>query len=282
MSEPADTKSDRRSTFSPLRVLAVTLVAIVILISFLGPRPHSRELVNRIKCNANLHSLRAGLHIYASEYEGAYPEPEKWCDLLASYVYPEYLRCPGVEAGPCDYAMNPHADANSAGNVVLLFESRPGWNQFGGPELLTTENHEGQGCNVSFVDGTVKFVRTEELGDLRWQGRKGPAPDARNVRWPRSGKDLKYWLRNMIWYHRFSREEVRLATGLTDGEIRAAQKRFDVWPDGRPERDTAAALLVLPYPGGRSIHPTSSAAPRAARVGLRPLHRPRRIPGGAP
>lgn len=52
--------------------------------------------------------------------------------------------------------------------LVLLFETKSGWNQSGGPELLTTENHEGKGCNVLFNDGRVKFVRPEQLGELIW------------------------------------------------------------------------------------------------------------------
>ncbi len=42
------------------------------------------------------------------------------------------------------------------------------WNQTGGPQLLTTENHKGEGCNVAFADGRVEFVKTDELSKLRW------------------------------------------------------------------------------------------------------------------
>ena len=43
------------------------------------------------------------------------------------------------------------------------------WNQCGGPEILTTENHKNEGCNVAFVDSRVRFVKTEELGTLKWK-----------------------------------------------------------------------------------------------------------------
>jgi len=43
------------------------------------------------------------------------------------------------------------------------------WNQVGGPEILTTENHDGQGCNVVFNDSHVEFVKTDKLGELRWK-----------------------------------------------------------------------------------------------------------------
>jgi hypothetical protein len=52
--------------------------------------------------------------------------------------------------------------------MVLLFETPPGWNQSGGPEILTTENHMRDGCNIVFVDAHTRFVRQKDLEDLRW------------------------------------------------------------------------------------------------------------------
>ena len=42
------------------------------------------------------------------------------------------------------------------------------WNQFCGSELLTTENHKGEGCNVLFNDWHAEFVKAERLGELKW------------------------------------------------------------------------------------------------------------------
>ena len=52
-------------------------------------------------------------------------------------------------------------------DVVLLFESKPGWNRFGGPELLTFDNHGGRGCNILFSDGNVRFIKPEDVNDLK-------------------------------------------------------------------------------------------------------------------
>jgi hypothetical protein len=74
-----------------------------------------------------------------------------------------------------------------------------------------------------------------------------------NYRKPRAEADLEYWLENMILYHRFTNEEIRAATGLTEKEVEAAKKRFDIRQKNRPKRAEDAPLLVMPYPGGR--HP---------------------------
>jgi hypothetical protein len=69
-----------------------------------------------------------------------------------------------------DYAMNSNCREGSPDDMVFLFESQPGWNQHGGPELFTFDNHDPKGGCVLLNDGTVKFIRTkEELQQLRWK-----------------------------------------------------------------------------------------------------------------
>jgi len=70
---------------------------------------------------------------------------------------------------------------------------------------------------------------------------------------PTSDADLKYWLRNMVWHHRFSPQEIQAATGLTELEIQQACRRFKISETTRPRRSAKESLTVLPYPGGR--HP---------------------------
>ena len=64
--------------------------------------------------------------------------------------------------------MNPNCHPNSPPDMVLLFETKGGWNQFGGPELLTTENHKGEGCYVLFNDVHVEFIKKEAINELKW------------------------------------------------------------------------------------------------------------------
>jgi hypothetical protein len=130
-------------------------------------------------------------------------DPNHWCDMIVEQyrkppdVYPDtfiaaVFTCPRGHASPdlwsrlhearasvpsppvdtwtSDYAMNPNCREGSPKDMVFVFESKPGWNQHGGPDLFTFDNHDPKGGLVLLNDGTVKFIRTEEeLKQLRWK-----------------------------------------------------------------------------------------------------------------
>ncbi|MCI0381069.1 MAG: hypothetical protein L0215_26085, partial [Gemmataceae bacterium] len=74
-----------------------------------------------------------------------------------------------------------------------------------------------------------------------------------NSRRPRDDGELRFWLENMVWHHRFSVDEVSAATGLPPEEVERAQQRFGITPETRPVLATKGKVRMLPYPGGR--HP---------------------------
>jgi hypothetical protein len=131
----------------------------------------------RIQCARNLRCLYTGLRGF--EDRPAYPSASTWCDAVVD----RYLRqgetekhirkrfeCPAAWGSAGCYAMNPNCKADSPAHTVLLFEIKGAWNQYGGPELFTFDNHDPKGGLVLLNDGTVKFVRTEqELTGLSWQ-----------------------------------------------------------------------------------------------------------------
>lgn len=176
-------------------------------LAILAP-PAVKPLEARWKCAWNLSKLLfKGLKYRPGRL---YPDPNRWCDEIveflrsqkAYYSYlkdtTEYLRsdasiarmfaCSSIHVSTVasdahanlakqkvliwrsDYAMNPHCRKESPGDTVFLFESKPGWNKHGGPELFTFDNHYPRGGCILLNDGTVNFIRTrEELQQLRWK-----------------------------------------------------------------------------------------------------------------
>jgi len=150
--------------------------------------PNVQPLELRMQCAANLKNLWYRYSLYEnltkSQRSGLfrrrkrpYPASKDWCDSIVQTYWmtsDEYttrpLKCPSMGEGKCHYAMNPNCALDSLPDMVLLFETRAGWNQHGGPELFTFDNHDPKGGFVLLNDGIVKFIRTkEELRQLRWK-----------------------------------------------------------------------------------------------------------------
>jgi hypothetical protein len=84
-----------------------------------------------------------------------------------------FLKCPAVKGGRCHFAINPNCTPNSPNDVVLLFETKGGWNQYGGPELLTFDNHRGKTAFVLFNGGWIDSINSEEADQLTWKPDEG-------------------------------------------------------------------------------------------------------------
>ena len=142
------------------------------------------SLAMRMGCADNLRQLGKAMVIYARDNGGRYPEADRWCDLLLhrgqagadSFLCPrvkwEWRRqvfpWPVPENERCYYAMNPSCEPNAPSDMVLLFETKGEWNKFGGPEVLTVHNHQGDGCSVLFNDGRAEFVNLKHIAELKW------------------------------------------------------------------------------------------------------------------
>jgi heme/copper-type cytochrome/quinol oxidase subunit 4 len=152
-------------------VLAIFISAGFVISSFWPMPPIDR---NRMMCFIHLDLLDIVMHRYADEHNNTYPESNRWCDLAYHYIEdPNLFICPGAfkhgDNAKCHYAMNPNCEPNSPNDVVLLFETRGGWNQYGGPELLKFDNHTKKGAAVGFNDGHVEFVKPEDVNKLKWK-----------------------------------------------------------------------------------------------------------------
>jgi prepilin-type processing-associated H-X9-DG protein len=161
----------------PFAAIPIVAMLLAILMPALG---RVRALSYRLVCATNVSSIGKAMMMYADDYNDMYPTPSKWCDLLEEKadVSPVSFQCKGApNDGRCNYAMNKNIEKlglNAPPDMVLVFETDPGWNQNGGPELLTLDNHNGEGCNVLFSDGHVEFIMKNDLPKLKWM------PDANN------------------------------------------------------------------------------------------------------
>ena len=164
-------------------VPVVALPVIVLLMGILMPAFSGvRQTAFRMVCATNMSALGQSMLIYAGDNNNMFPTPSNWCDLLVEYqsVSKQTFACPAAlikyrSVDQCNYAMNINVEnlgRNAPPSMVILFESSPGWNQAGGPEILTTDNHQGEGCNVLFVDGHVEFIKAEYLSNLNWDAKE--------------------------------------------------------------------------------------------------------------
>jgi hypothetical protein len=127
---------------------------------------------NRFACSYNMKRIGRVLTRYALDHNGLYPDPNKWCDIILKNedFNNEILRCPDDKTGPCSYAVNPDCNSFfSPSEIVLAFESKPGWNQHGGPELLNPDNHYARGSFVFFNDGFVRIIEPKDFNSLKWK-----------------------------------------------------------------------------------------------------------------
>lgn len=169
-------KSNSLVTGSWLATLGIVAALASLALVWIVASRYAEELADRMICGSNLAGLGKALILYSNDYDGKYPIPNNWCDLLLQGDYgvnEEQFKCRGARDVRCNYAINPNTELASRPDMVLLFETKGGWNQYGGPELLTTDNHNRKGCNVLFNDLHIEFVKTEQLGQLKWKVEEG-------------------------------------------------------------------------------------------------------------
>ena len=127
-------------------------------------------------CGTNLAGLGKAMLVYTNDdINEAYPPADKWCDLLVEKceVSKDIFCCTDskLKVGTSRYVFNINAAGKKASelppDMVLIFETdKDGWNMAGGKELLSTKNHQGDGCNILFANDHTKFVI--DTNSLRW------------------------------------------------------------------------------------------------------------------
>lgn len=197
-------KDALKGTGKAVAGLICSLLFIAVFVGLPHALTYPRFLKYKIECGHQLEKLGKAMAIYSDTNNGKYPTASRWCDLLieqtdvggfsffcAGAREEQYHHTINQEDEPNSpwyriflyrdpngqryyikrgyYAINPNTKPNSPDDMVLLFETKGGWNQFGGPEILTTEHHRGKGCNILFKDGHVEFVKNRDLEKLKWK-----------------------------------------------------------------------------------------------------------------
>lgn len=116
-----------------------------------------RTKLNKGECMENMRKISMALIMYSEDYDDRLPPLDKWNKYAGSA---DSLICPsaGSKTLP-SYALNSKLRGVSLNDVeklyqsVLIFDSVPGNNQSGGPELLPLKPRHNSGENYCFVDG---------------------------------------------------------------------------------------------------------------------------------
>jgi prepilin-type processing-associated H-X9-DG protein len=175
----ADNSLERPKRKIPLgaTVAIVSVMAVVLYVCLFHVVPYRNRQLHSddSACRTNLNCLGKAILVWNTDSD-EYPPADRWCDILKEndYARKQDYRCPGDKVGPCSYAMNKYVVELGMGmgtptDLLLLFESEPGWNRVGGPEVLTTKYHGGKGCHVLFCDFHVEFVPSNKLELLKWK-----------------------------------------------------------------------------------------------------------------
>lgn len=105
---------------------------------------------------------------------------------------------------------------------------------------------------AKYVDPEIAPLNPQGVIEDRKQS-LAAAVSRHNVRPAANDQELRMWLENMVWHHRYTTAEVSTATGMTSAEVTAALSKFGIRSNNKPKQRADSPLTVLPYPGGR--HP---------------------------
>lgn len=132
------------------------------------------------QCLNNMRSLVMAARMYSDDYFGKFPPLDSWNEALRPYLKGDKsFVCPKAgRDSPPTYAMNRALDGLAEKAVampdktVLFFESIPGENLSGGPELMppTPRHMSPFGYYiVCFTDGGVRAIVDSRVLNLNWK-----------------------------------------------------------------------------------------------------------------
>lgn len=162
-------KLTRRTPLGAIGLMSLAgYIPIAALCIFLVMPPSKKAI-----CRQNLVLLSSAI------INDGYPQQMQWCDQLDQWLTENAFQQTGaVFRCPCDkrlehddkissYAFNSGVHADSAGDVVLLFEANAKWNGIGGKEIIDVTRHRN-GFWVVLNNYEIKFISRDKVDQLRW------------------------------------------------------------------------------------------------------------------
>jgi len=144
-----------------------------------APEPAAPHVAGdgKAACQSNVKQLSTAVLMYAQDYDGYYPPPDRWNNAVETYIRDNgLLVCPGETSGSSvpDYALNSRlkglkgAEVKAPGATVMMFDSAQGPNEFGGPEKLPPVPRHSGGDTIGFTDGHVNWYLRRDALKLNW------------------------------------------------------------------------------------------------------------------
>ncbi len=157
---------------SGIMVLLIPIFAAILFPVF----SKARYKAVQATCMSNLKQSSLAMMQYVQDYDEKYPSAANWNQGLEPYMKSSVvLRCPSAHNDLPSYALNKSLASvalkgvRSPSETVGIYDSIPGVNLSGGPELLPVPGRHDDGNNIGFADGHVKWYRDGSYGMLAWQ-----------------------------------------------------------------------------------------------------------------
>ncbi len=201
----------KKNWLTKTEALISILIIVLIFVVVIPYWKHVNSLLTSYATDTrNSKRVYTAMREYSNDYHN-YPTKEKWCDEIVNrtHVGDDLLFC-NTAGNPLYYftndpnknsafhgrmillqkdtdvnglerysylikwshcALNPNAEPNSPGDIVLLFRTKGGWNKFGGEEIFSTTNYRDRGRTGGYVllnDGRIEFVKPKDINKLNW------------------------------------------------------------------------------------------------------------------
>lgn len=165
-----------------LRIIRLVLwiAALAAIVACWTLHQHVLQTANSSTCKSSLQEVVICMSRYIHDSHGSFPPLENWTDEVISKHMSKGWNdwCVAVPGDTPTYALNAKLkglmkkDVKDPSTTVMLFESVPGNNLSGGPELFPNPPRHPDGHAIAFVDGHIVRIKPQDISKLNWDPTK--------------------------------------------------------------------------------------------------------------